>query len=617
MEDHSTSAPGERSARGASPDAPSRPLTPPGAPWNFQRQFTGSSAGTLSLSDFPPGYHKIRVHGSCPNCKHLHRTATIRISLNPLVFNGVRCENCHKRWFGIGGNSSHASFASVETLPREDWNDTPDHTALRDALLVNLRSLSAIGVPTLAVVEESTTPSPLRSVQHHDFLPSLSRTVSSRSAGPPPSSGKGGQDEEKPNIPDTASSEPPQPTALPRQSAPTATGASRTPRRLSLKKRTKNQITAIKAKCEKVARRMRTKLLSNMSSRRDDGGDNIVEPQLSQAAHKEDVLQPETEMATPQDVTTGPMKEHQSPSGTTSPDKGKTKEESPSSGSTTQQETPAGVSVTPSPPLSGTERYRRRSEEIRTIRRMLTERKGCNCGPNCGPECRCRRHGRSPNPFGPYQPQDDTSVSYYSRNGDFDDPVSQLPQHDSTAFDYMGAHFDHLAPMESDNGRSINSLSRFSIGNYTTVSAGSDFSNFSTAVTCVGSERTMTATSAPNGMLRAQSLPRPRSRSPRVASTSPPPPWSPLRIESFPENANDDNTSSSDGRAVYRQSRDSIGDRLRVTYNNFDGAGRGRSRPRDRDEDDGDAVSRHDYAPPPPMVNGHGVRRQSEPTTSH
>ncbi|OCK92171.1 uncharacterized protein K441DRAFT_186449 [Cenococcum geophilum 1.58] len=132
------------------------------------RQGTGSTSSSIPFSQVPTGSWDTYIHGSCPRCHHWHNRVTLRVSRNPGVFNGIRCEKCAHKWFGIGGNSTHTSLASQETTDNFDENSS----VVRGLLLQTMRDMSAVGSPTLAIVQEdpSGATSPLSrhsSSRHH------------------------------------------------------------------------------------------------------------------------------------------------------------------------------------------------------------------------------------------------------------------------------------------------------------------------------------------------------------------------------------------------------------------------------------------------------------------
>jgi len=127
------------------------------------RPGTGSSTSSIPFSQVPVGSWDTFIHGSCPRCHHWHNRVTLRVSRNPGVFNSIRCEKCAHKWFGIGGNSTHTSLASQESTDNFDENSS----VVRGLLLQTMRDMSAVGSPTLAIVQEdpSSATSPLS--RHH------------------------------------------------------------------------------------------------------------------------------------------------------------------------------------------------------------------------------------------------------------------------------------------------------------------------------------------------------------------------------------------------------------------------------------------------------------------
>ena len=151
---------------------------PPGSHFiapHLGRQGTESTTSSMPFSQVPVGSWDTSLHGSCPRCHHWHNKVTLRVSRNPGVFNGVRCEKCAHKWFGIGGNSTHTSLASQETMEIFDDNNS----VVRSLLLQTMRNMSAVGSPTLAIVQEDPP-----SATYPWSWPSLPRHHPSPSPGP-------------------------------------------------------------------------------------------------------------------------------------------------------------------------------------------------------------------------------------------------------------------------------------------------------------------------------------------------------------------------------------------------------------------------------------------------
>ncbi|KAF2143399.1 uncharacterized protein K452DRAFT_297140 [Aplosporella prunicola CBS 121167] len=96
-----------------------------------------SMLSDMSFSDVPSGFWDIRFQGSCPVCHHWHYKMKLKLSRHPGVYNGIRCENCGHKWFGLGGNSTHASLSAVGTV-----YDQGNQPALSPPLAVALESIS-------------------------------------------------------------------------------------------------------------------------------------------------------------------------------------------------------------------------------------------------------------------------------------------------------------------------------------------------------------------------------------------------------------------------------------------------------------------------------------------
>lgn len=133
-----------------------------------------SASSAMSFGNLPSGTWDVRFHGSCPKCHHWHNKMTLRLSRLPGVYNGVRCENCSYKWFGLGGNSTHTSLVSQQTRSLTLASDfsgpassgptgTGDASAGAATLITRLHSMSAVGSPFL-----TTCTVPQRQEEYHD-----------------------------------------------------------------------------------------------------------------------------------------------------------------------------------------------------------------------------------------------------------------------------------------------------------------------------------------------------------------------------------------------------------------------------------------------------------------
>lgn len=68
----------------------------------------------------PSGAFEIALHGSCSHCHHWHDRIRLRLSHRFQPFTLVRCDHCRRKWFGLGGDSTHISLLSQQT--RTDSN---------------------------------------------------------------------------------------------------------------------------------------------------------------------------------------------------------------------------------------------------------------------------------------------------------------------------------------------------------------------------------------------------------------------------------------------------------------------------------------------------------------
>ena len=136
------------------------------------RQGTGSTTGSIPFSQVPAGFWDTFIHGSCPRCHYWHNKVTLRVSRNPGVFNGIRCEKCAHKWFGIGGNLTHTSLTSQEMTDNFDENNL----VVRSWLLQTMRDMNAVGSPALGIIQEdfpsATSPLSRHSLSRHHHNPS-------------------------------------------------------------------------------------------------------------------------------------------------------------------------------------------------------------------------------------------------------------------------------------------------------------------------------------------------------------------------------------------------------------------------------------------------------------
>ncbi|KAF2230476.1 hypothetical protein EV356DRAFT_343047 [Viridothelium virens] len=93
-----------------------RPRQAPGVGSGSTVGNPGASRTGRNMSNTPSfvSVTTISLHGNCPHCKHWHNK--MRFSLNPLQYSRVHCQKCKRHWFSLGGNSTHSSLLSQETL---------------------------------------------------------------------------------------------------------------------------------------------------------------------------------------------------------------------------------------------------------------------------------------------------------------------------------------------------------------------------------------------------------------------------------------------------------------------------------------------------------------------
>jgi len=140
------------------------------------RRDTSSSDDSEKYSPIPIGLWTIDFHGSCPRCRHHHRSVKVKVKNtkgDSSQLSYVQCERCKEKWAAFGGrNTTRISLLSTTT------ND-PDPVAeeVRHSLVKIVRSATAIaslgGIPELATqvspyqspVESPTRNEPRRSTQ--------------------------------------------------------------------------------------------------------------------------------------------------------------------------------------------------------------------------------------------------------------------------------------------------------------------------------------------------------------------------------------------------------------------------------------------------------------------
>jgi hypothetical protein len=132
------------------------------------RRDTSSSDGSDKYSPIPTGLWTIDFHGSCPRCRHHHRSVKVKVKNtkgDSSQLSYVQCERCKEKWAAFGGrNTTRISLLSTTT------ND-PDPVAeeVRHSLIKIVRSATAIaslgGIPELATQvppHQSSVESPTR-----------------------------------------------------------------------------------------------------------------------------------------------------------------------------------------------------------------------------------------------------------------------------------------------------------------------------------------------------------------------------------------------------------------------------------------------------------------------
>ncbi|KAI9789568.1 MAG: hypothetical protein M1816_005975 [Peltula sp. TS41687] len=117
----------------------------------------GNSANSSprgSLQDFSrAGSIELFLNGSCSRCHHWFDRHPIRVSRYASRAQITRCTNCHRRFFALGGNSTHASFNSQSTIGQSPVRESSSRRppVLQSALITS--PLQAVNeVATLGIL---------------------------------------------------------------------------------------------------------------------------------------------------------------------------------------------------------------------------------------------------------------------------------------------------------------------------------------------------------------------------------------------------------------------------------------------------------------------------------
>ncbi|KAF2196653.1 hypothetical protein GQ43DRAFT_484759 [Delitschia confertaspora ATCC 74209] len=140
------------SSEADSPSTPSHRYTFP-----VSRRSSGSTtASELHLSS-SHGFYRLPYYGNCHKCHHHYDGEVIKLPIDRNKFTGIRCSKCHSKMFGFGGNSTHLSLVSVDSIdPRSPHIQV--ERDFRAALVHTTRSVGAIGSPSLREVPEYPLP---------------------------------------------------------------------------------------------------------------------------------------------------------------------------------------------------------------------------------------------------------------------------------------------------------------------------------------------------------------------------------------------------------------------------------------------------------------------------
>ncbi|KAI9808125.1 MAG: hypothetical protein M1825_004582 [Sarcosagium campestre] len=115
-----------------------------------------ASTEVPSPSLSPASTFTITYHGVCPSCHHWINRLTIHLMRHASHAQMIQCDNCHKRLFGLGGNSTHASFASQLTEHQRQSISTQASSQTLPMLQTQLNAVNEVA--SLGIIQELRTP---------------------------------------------------------------------------------------------------------------------------------------------------------------------------------------------------------------------------------------------------------------------------------------------------------------------------------------------------------------------------------------------------------------------------------------------------------------------------
>jgi hypothetical protein len=118
------------------------------------RRDTDSSIGSELPISSSQLFYRLPYHGNCSACKHRYTGEIIKLPIDRNSFRGVRCSRCDSKMMGFGGNSTHPSLLSIESIDPLTHIEVErrNRTEIR---LRTARSMGTIASPSLEELPES------------------------------------------------------------------------------------------------------------------------------------------------------------------------------------------------------------------------------------------------------------------------------------------------------------------------------------------------------------------------------------------------------------------------------------------------------------------------------
>ncbi|KAK8211006.1 hypothetical protein IWZ01DRAFT_483054 [Phyllosticta capitalensis] len=133
---------------------------------NVEQASTPLAFDGLSVASLPSGTWDVDFRGSCPRCHQWHNKMVLRLSRLPGVWNGVRCQKCGHKWFGLSGDSKQITLVSHQMVKLSPAHiiaqtESGDRESFQDPFIDQWHAISAMDGPVLA------STGPPKSLQDH------------------------------------------------------------------------------------------------------------------------------------------------------------------------------------------------------------------------------------------------------------------------------------------------------------------------------------------------------------------------------------------------------------------------------------------------------------------